>query len=112
VSKLCCPVCWELLKVLRGKERKYLVRGHHDCLYDVDFPDWLENDVAKDMVSPFRRALSIEIATALNVSSEKRRRMSNESIMSVSSVREAEAINAMTPPTMETSLPADFWDDV
>jgi hypothetical protein len=45
VSKLCCPVCWELLKILRNNDSTDLyVDGHHATLFQVELPEWLPLD--------------------------------------------------------------------
>jgi hypothetical protein len=53
VSKLCCPVCWELLKLLRGKESTFDVRGYHNHLYMTDLPSWLPDSIVQQMVDRF-----------------------------------------------------------
>jgi hypothetical protein len=55
VSKLCCPVCWEFLALLRGKEcGNFGVRGHHNRLFPVDLPEWLPPDIIRSMLNIFR----------------------------------------------------------
>ena len=54
VSKLCCPVCWDLLEILRdGKVDTLQVRGRHAILYDVELPPWLSIDVLEKMVGRY-----------------------------------------------------------
>jgi hypothetical protein len=71
VSKLCCPVCWEFLKVLRKKFRPsdasgtdpeiFCVRDHHDTFYLVGLPDWLPQDIVQEMVHRFKDILWREL---------------------------------------------------
>ncbi len=69
VSKLCCPVCWELLKLL-GKEEElnaggghpvFSVRGCHSHIYPVVLPASISPKVRKDMVSKFLSYLGEEL---------------------------------------------------
>jgi hypothetical protein len=54
VSKLCCPVCWDLLEILRdGKVDTLQVRGRHAILYDMELPPWLSIDVLEKMVGRY-----------------------------------------------------------
>lgn len=66
MSKLCCPVCWELLAVLRGDENKYSVRGCHATPYAVDLPAWLPANVLQEMIDRFRVHLRDELITLLD----------------------------------------------
>ena len=52
VSKFCCPVCWELIKVLNEttKNVEFIVRAHHSNLYPVCLPSWLPNVALERMV--------------------------------------------------------------
>ena len=67
VSKLCCPICWEFLQVLRGDSRDFNVRGYHTSFYPVELPSWLPEHVLTDMVKRFelhlRRELGIFLQT-------------------------------------------------
>ncbi|KIM81780.1 hypothetical protein PILCRDRAFT_489866 [Piloderma croceum F 1598] len=44
VSKRCCPVCWELLDILRDKCKQFHVCGRHSTLFPVELPSWLSED--------------------------------------------------------------------
>lgn len=72
VSKLCCPICWEFLKVLRGKQRvnDFLVRGHHNFFYPVALPTWLPEEIVQAMVVKFRELLVRELQV-LDISEPK-----------------------------------------
>lgn len=61
VSKLCCPICWEFLQILRGDTRDFIVRGYHTSLYPVELPSWLPEHVLTDMVKRFERHLRREL---------------------------------------------------
>jgi hypothetical protein len=56
VSKLCCPVCWELMIVLH-----FDVRGRHPTLFRVPMPLFTPVEVLKPMVERFRRHLRDEL---------------------------------------------------
>lgn len=59
VSKFCCPVCWELIRVLNetNKEVKFVVRARHSHLYPVHLPPWLPDSVMEKMIECFGRQL-------------------------------------------------------
>ena len=52
VSKLCCPVCWELL-VLLGSEipLSESFRGSHSTIHPVELPEWLPYKIKEEAVS-------------------------------------------------------------
>lgn len=53
VSKFCCPVCWDVLDILRRQstsnpshiESRFFVRGRHSVIYPVILPTWLSSVV-------------------------------------------------------------------
>lgn len=59
VSKFCCPVCWELLKVLNetNKNLEFVVRAHHSNLYPVCLPPWIPDRALEQMIKRFRKKL-------------------------------------------------------
>ncbi|KAF8330281.1 hypothetical protein F5887DRAFT_986545 [Amanita rubescens] len=63
VSKLCCPVCWDLLSILqnqrskKGLPKNLFVHGRHPTLHEVDLPDWLPSDVLTAMVNWYESKL-------------------------------------------------------
>ena len=60
VSKFCCPVCWELLKVLNetnDHNLEFVVRAHHSHLYPVCLPPWLPDHVMNRMIECFGKKL-------------------------------------------------------
>jgi hypothetical protein len=64
VSKLCCPVCWELLKILRNDDSSDLhVDGYHRTLFQVELPRWLPLDIVVKMTARFEEILLSQIST-------------------------------------------------
>ena len=63
VSRLCCPVCWELYKIL-GKEGT--VRGCHSTVTPVVLPETLPDYVSTEMVTCFRAHLSSQLRHLLS----------------------------------------------
>lgn len=61
VSKLCCLVCWDLLKVLRGDTLNYAIRGHHCGIHGVELPAWLPVTVLREMVMLYGNYLRREL---------------------------------------------------
>jgi hypothetical protein len=62
VSKLCCPVCWELFKILK---REKAVHGCHPNVTPVVLPETLPNHVSESMVTRFRAHLSNQLRPLL-----------------------------------------------
>jgi len=69
VSRLCCPVCWELMRVLRKDSDNFQVCGHHNRLMLLDLPHYLPAEAVSAMVVKFRSYL----ANALKVLNRVRR---------------------------------------
>jgi len=65
VSKLSCPVCYELLLVLRGDAPIFKLRGRHSCMSPVQLPSGLPRDVIQSMISTFRTHLLSAISTMM-----------------------------------------------
>jgi hypothetical protein len=61
VSKLCCPVCYSLLKELRGEANLYMIQGRHDTVCPVDLPGWLPNNILQKMVDIYESHLFEEL---------------------------------------------------
>jgi hypothetical protein len=61
VSKLCCPVCWELLQILRGATEDFSVRGHHATMYPVELPPWIPDYIVFQMLARFQQYLIGEL---------------------------------------------------
>jgi hypothetical protein len=64
VSKLCCPVCWELFKLL-GLEESLSLRGSHSTIYPVELPSWLPSEIVEEMYKLFLNHLRQEIEIML-----------------------------------------------
>lgn len=66
-SKLRCPICYDLVKLLSGEdaERFRVRRGLHDTVYPVDLPGWLPEDILQKMVSSAREDLRGALAKKL-----------------------------------------------
>jgi hypothetical protein len=61
VSKRCCPVCWELLDILRGHSKRFHVRGCHITLFPVELPSWFSEDHVDEMISRFKQIVQDEL---------------------------------------------------
>jgi hypothetical protein len=68
-SKRCCPICWELLDILRGKTKRFRVRGRHATLYPVELPEWLSPQVLGEMITRFQEIIYDEILRMLKFES-------------------------------------------
>jgi len=69
VSKLCCPVCWELLSML-NEEKPLKLRGHHSTIYPVELPQWLPSQIVDKMNALFQNHLRQEIEIMLQGAEE------------------------------------------
>jgi hypothetical protein len=63
VSKLCCPVCWELFQVLQMEKA---IRGCHPSVTPTVLPETLPNHVSEAMVTRFRAHLSGQLRHLLS----------------------------------------------
>ena len=75
VSKLCCPVCWDLLALLKINGEHPVVRGRHASLSPVDLPPWLPTGTVTAMVALYRNRLLKELVAM--VSSKHKRTYSD-----------------------------------
>jgi len=66
VSKLCCPICWDLLAILRGHTSEFEVQGHHSTLYTVELPHWLPINILQELVARFKETLHIELTRLMD----------------------------------------------
>jgi hypothetical protein len=57
VSKLCCPVCWELLNILRN-DGNFHVDGYHRILTQVELPEWLPLEIVMKLMARFKEILA------------------------------------------------------
>jgi hypothetical protein len=78
VSKLCCPICWHLLAILRGTSDDFDVCGHHLTLFLVILPAWLPTEVVVQMVDLFKTYLCCECIIMMNRHPSKHNRTSNQ----------------------------------
>ena len=62
VSKLCCPVCWELLRILRN-DGNFHVDGYHRTLTQVELPEWLPIKIVVKLTGRFEEILLRQIKT-------------------------------------------------
>lgn len=58
VSKLCCPVCWELFNILGMKKS---IRGCHPTVTPIALPETFSNEVNEMMVTRFRTILCSQL---------------------------------------------------
>jgi hypothetical protein len=74
VSKLCCPVCWELFDVLNKRDSEKFrakVRGCHPTVTGVALPETFPSDVSEVMVTRFRDILSGQLVDLLKDSAPR-----------------------------------------
>jgi hypothetical protein len=83
VSKLCCPLCWDLLGVYR--DDRFGVRGHHSALSAVELPGSISLAPAKHLLSLLRGRLYEKLRVVLVKTRKHRRNDSAQSIGSVAS---------------------------
>jgi len=59
VSKLCCPGCWRLFRILSESDPSTLftVRGYHSVPYPVEVPAWLPEEVLSKLIKFFQPIL-------------------------------------------------------
>jgi hypothetical protein len=65
MSKLCCPVCRELLDILIGETTDFNVHGHHRTVSPVQLPLWLPRNTMEQMVARFENILFREITVMM-----------------------------------------------
>jgi len=65
VSKRCCPVCWELMDILRTEPKQFQVRGRHATLLPVELPSWLEKGHIDEMITRFKQIVRDELVDML-----------------------------------------------
>jgi hypothetical protein len=61
VSKLCCPICWELMAVLNALLNGFKVRGRHPTLFRTLLPVFCPVDVLQEMVNRLQDHLYKEL---------------------------------------------------
>jgi len=74
VSRLCCPVCWELLNIIwnnSGDETRLVsFPGCHSIIYPVELPEWLPDRIVKQMTRLFQDRLRVELMSMVRASGE------------------------------------------
>lgn len=82
VSKLCCPACWEFLRLMGGEDENFKARGRHSAVCQVHLPPWIDEDIAKAMVERFMTHLRVELArfNKKNTAKTHARSSSSESV--------------------------------
>jgi hypothetical protein len=96
VSKLCCPVCWELFQVL---QKEGIIRGCHPTVTPTVLPEMLPEYICEAMVTRFRAHLSNQLRNMYTGQTARHYRNSSDSAYSVSSSNEGKA----------TSFDKDMW---
>ncbi|KIM84798.1 hypothetical protein PILCRDRAFT_369556 [Piloderma croceum F 1598] len=65
MSKLCCPVCRELLDILQGETTDFDVHGYHRTVSPMQLPLWLPHNTMEQIVARFKNILYREIAVMM-----------------------------------------------
>jgi hypothetical protein len=69
VSRLCCPVCWELLNIILNdsddEPRLVSFPGCHPIIYPVELPEWLPQHIVTKMTDLFKDHLRTELTSML-----------------------------------------------
>jgi hypothetical protein len=60
VSQLCCSICWEIIKILRGNGEEFEIRGRHSMLYALELPQHLPFEVLDGLIQRFKGFLQTE----------------------------------------------------
>jgi len=64
VSKLCCPLCWEVFEILRQycpESDAFFTRGPHSTVYLLDLPSWLPNGVVELILRRIKELVKEEL---------------------------------------------------
>jgi hypothetical protein len=83
VSKLCCPLCWDLLGDLQIE--RFNVRGYHSVLTPVELPGCIDSNMAERLLTVLQRRLITEIGLFLTAKKKSMHRR-NDFEQSVGSV--------------------------
>jgi hypothetical protein len=62
VSKLCCPVCWELFKALKSEIK---ISGCHSTVSPLALPETLSAAISSDITTSLRSQLSSQLTHLL-----------------------------------------------
>lgn len=66
LSERSCPVCWELLNIIRGDADDFHVRGCHTTIHPVELPHCLPREAVEKMVIRFQKILFSEIVDMMS----------------------------------------------
>jgi hypothetical protein len=104
VSKLCCPICWEIIKILRGNGEEFEMRGRHSMLYALELPQHLPFEVLDGLIQRFKGFLQTEFQLmfqkwhdASKVKKTHNRTPSDQSDSTVSIIRPDRGTAAILP---------------
>lgn len=61
MSRLCCPVCWELLGILSEDKFRLSYPGCHSIIYPVQLPEWLPSSIVEKLTEQFQIRLRCEL---------------------------------------------------
>ena len=87
MSKLCCPVCWELLNIINGEGQELSLRGYHSVIYPVELPLWLPSRIVDKLTERFKDHLRMEVQIMLEGAkgtAQKSRHSTHESESNIS----------------------------
>ena len=110
VSKRCCPICWELLDILRGETKRFRVRGRHATLYPVELPEWLSPWVVDKMIIRFQEILYDEILRMLKFEDSDNRPPSRQSISALSTDSHTDEAPLQTDQVRRNNFMAQLGD--
>ena len=84
VIKLCYPICWELLKIIRaqGTSLDFHALGYHSSIFSVDLPLWLPCRIVEQMVESFKCRLCNAIELLMEQEKSKSAHKHNQSLQS------------------------------
>jgi hypothetical protein len=89
VSRLCCPVCGELLAILNENGPQLSFPNCHSTIYPIELPSWLPDGIVEQLTAKFqqhlRNELTIMVKGNLNATKQtKKHHASHESESNIS----------------------------
>jgi len=72
VSKLCCPVCAEVLKALKTPSSQFVLWGNHNTIYQAELPPWIPDDTLGMVLDKFIEILLKLVATMMGTPARKK----------------------------------------
>ena len=98
MSKLCCPVCYHLLKLLKGTKDPFIVRGAHGTVSACTLPPWIPEQVVDLMNMHFGDLLRKELGKLMAQTVHRNRtRSTGSERLSLDSTR-SESVQDMPNP--------------